>query len=73
MLEELLRDVFQELAPGSLLAGSRLVGVEQDEREARATITNAAGEPATISADFVLGCDGPHSAVREPIGAAYVG
>lgn len=73
VLEELLRDVLEELAPGSLLTGSRVVGVEQDDREARATITNEAGESATISADFVLGCDGPRSTVREAIGSAYVG
>jgi 2-polyprenyl-6-methoxyphenol hydroxylase-like FAD-dependent oxidoreductase len=73
VLEELLRDVLEELAPGSLLTGSRVVGVEQDDREARATITNEAGESATISADFVLGCDGPRSTVREAIGSAYIG
>ncbi len=73
VLEELLRDVLEELAPGSLLTGSRLVGVQQDEREARATITKGGGEEVTISADFVLGCDGPRSVVREAIGSAYVG
>ena len=73
LLEELLRDVVSELAPGSLHTGSAVVGVEQDDREARVTVADAAGEPATITADYVLGCDGPRSAVREAIGASYVG
>jgi 2-polyprenyl-6-methoxyphenol hydroxylase-like FAD-dependent oxidoreductase len=73
VLEELLRDVVEEMAPGSLLAGSRVVGLEQDEREVRITITDQAGERSTLTADYVLGCDGPRSTVRDAIGSAYVG
>lgn len=73
MLEELLREAVEELAPGSLLTGARLVGLEQDDREARVMITEESGEVVRITADYVLGCDGPRSAVREAIGSAYTG
>jgi 2-polyprenyl-6-methoxyphenol hydroxylase-like FAD-dependent oxidoreductase len=73
VLEELLREVVQELAPGRLLAGWRVVSVQQDDREARIEIADRTGARAMISADYLLGCDGPRSAVRAAIGSAYEG
>ena len=73
LLEELLREVAEEQAPGSLLIGNRVVGVEQDDREVQVTITDEAGEDTTLTADYVIGCDGSRSAVRDAIGSTYVG
>ena len=43
--------------------------VEQDERGARVTIVKEGGaERETLEADYVVGCDGGHSIVREQIG-----
>ncbi len=73
VLEELLREVVGELDPCSLVTGTRVVGVQQDEDEARVTVVDAAGTEAIVTAGYVLGCDGPRSAVRDAIGSAYAG
>ncbi|MFZ0091955.1 MAG: FAD-dependent monooxygenase [Solirubrobacteraceae bacterium] len=73
VLEELLREVVDELGRGRLVTGMRVVGVEQDEAGARATLADAGGTRRIITADYVLGCDGPRSAVRAAIGSAYAG
>ena len=73
VLEELLRDVVNELSTCSLQVGARVVGVAQTESEVRVTMEDAAGERETVCADYVIGCDGARSVVREQIGAAYVG
>ena len=73
VLEELLRDVVAA-APGCrLVTGATVVGVEQDEREARVSVADPEAGRRVIRADYVLGCDGPRSAVRDAIGSAYVG
>jgi hypothetical protein len=46
-----------------------VTGVEQDDGGATVTVDSG----ATVRADYVLGCDGPSSVVRESIGAQYVG
>jgi hypothetical protein len=50
-----------------------VAAVEQDEREARVTVVDPADGRAVVAADYVLGCDGPRSALRAAIGAAYEG
>ena len=73
VLEELLREVVDELAGAALVAGASVVDLEQDEHEVRATVETPSGDRHGITADFVLGCDGPRSVVRDRIGSAYVG
>ncbi len=73
VLEELLREVVDELATTTLVTGVRVVGVEQDEGEVRVAVADAAGGRALVSAAYVIGADGPRSVVRDAIGAAYVG
>ena len=73
VLEELLRDVVGELPSVTLATGSRLVGLEQDDGEVRTTLADHAGGRSVISSAYALGCDGPGSAVRDAIGAAYAG
>src|SRR6185312_2927887 len=73
VLEELLRDVVEELPACTFAPGRRVTGLDQDDREVRVTIADAAGEETIVGADYVIGCDGPRSVVRHAIGAAYVG
>ena len=73
VLEELLRDVVDELPSVTLASGLRVLGLEQDDGEVRTTVADDAGGRSVISAAYALGCDGPGSVVRDAIGAAYVG
>ena len=73
VLEELLRDVVTELPGCTLAAGLRVTSVEQDPDAVRVTIQDRAGGQASVEAEYLLGCDGPRSAVRDQIGARYVG
>ena len=73
VLEEVLREVVEEIPSCRLILGARVSGVEQDEDEVRMTITREDGSSEVIVADYAVGCDGPRSAVRDAIGSQYVG
>ncbi|HEY1177253.1 MAG TPA: FAD-dependent monooxygenase, partial [Phytomonospora sp.] len=73
VLEEVLREAVGDLRTCRLALGSRVVAVHQDDDRATVTVEDASGERATVTADYVIGCDGPRSVVREQIGAAYGG
>lgn len=73
VLEELLRDVVDELPSVTLATGRRVLGLEQDDGEVRTMVADGAGGRSVITAAYALGCDGPRSVVRDAIGAAYVG
>jgi 4-hydroxyisophthalate hydroxylase len=47
--------------------------IEQDDASARVTIVGPGGEREILTADYVVGCDGARSAVREQIGIARGG
>ncbi len=73
VLEELLRDVVDELDSATLALDRRVVDVVQDPDGVTVTVAGPHGGTETIRADYLLGCDGPRSTVRERIGARYVG
>ena len=73
VLEELLRDVVRELPACQLSTGYTVTGVEQDDAGVRVTVTGRDGRTAVVAADYLIGCDGPRSVVRDQIGAAYAG
>ncbi len=73
VLEELLREVAGELEPVTLATGRRVGGLVQDAGEVRVAIEDGRGACGTVTADYVIGADGPRSVVRDAIGAAYVG
>ncbi|MGW0940545.1 FAD-dependent monooxygenase [Streptomyces sp. NPDC002666] len=73
VLEEVLREAVQELAPGRLVLGSKVAGVGQDDDLVTVTVEDSAGARAVVTAEYVIGCDGPRSVVREEIGACYTG
>jgi 2-polyprenyl-6-methoxyphenol hydroxylase-like FAD-dependent oxidoreductase len=73
MLEELLRDVVRELPACQLATGFTVTGVGQDEGGVRVTVADRSGGHAVVTADYLVGCDGPRSVVRDRIGSAYTG
>jgi 2-polyprenyl-6-methoxyphenol hydroxylase-like FAD-dependent oxidoreductase len=73
VLEELLREVVRELPACQLATGFTVTGAEQDEGGVRVTVADRDGGHAVVTADYLIGCDGPRSVVRDRIGAAYTG
>jgi 2-polyprenyl-6-methoxyphenol hydroxylase-like FAD-dependent oxidoreductase len=53
--------------------GVELVGFTQDEEGVTAQLRHASGEPETTRAQYLVGCDGAHSAVRSGLGLAFEG
>jgi len=73
VLEELLRESISALPSCRLVTGARVATVEQDADGVRVAVTDSTGESSVVTADYVLGCDGPSSTVRAAIGSAYEG
>ncbi len=73
VLEELLRDIVRELPECRLATGMTVIEAAQDDTGVRVTVADQAGRRAVVTADYLVGCDGPRSIVRGQIGAAYVG
>ena len=69
--ERLIGEHFEKLG-GRIELGVEALAVEQDEREARVKIKTAAGEE-TLTASWVVGCEGSKSIVRETAGIAFAG
>lgn len=57
----------------TLATGRQVTGLEQDDGTVRVAVADEVGGRSVVSAEYGLGCDGPRSAVRDAIGAAYVG
>jgi len=75
LLEEVLRRKMASLPQVEAHFGWAARAVEQDASGARVTIENEAGDGAraVIEADYVVGCDGGHSIVREQAGIKRIG
>ena len=70
-LEAALDEAVRKLPSVDLHLGWEAVGVEQDDRLAHVTLRNTeTGAEKTLSARYVVGCDGANSIVREAIGSA---
>ena len=72
-MEAVLRRKLATLQNVQLRAGVTATGVAQSTEGVRATVTNERGEPETLEADYLVGCDGGHSMVREASGIARSG
>lgn len=57
---------------GRVVRGARAVGLRQDAGHVEVLVTRE-GEAHTLTARFVVGCDGARSAVREAAGIAFTG
>jgi 2-polyprenyl-6-methoxyphenol hydroxylase-like FAD-dependent oxidoreductase len=73
ILEELLRDTVRHLPTCTFVTGVALTKAEQDADQVLVTLTDGNGATRTVAGEYLVGCDGPRSAVREMIGARYVG
>jgi len=74
VLEEVLRDVVTELPAVDLRLGWRLQALDvTGPGPVRVTLGDLDGNTVLVTAQYVVGADGARSAVREQIGARYVG
>ena len=74
LVEEVLREGVTALPNCSFAVGWRLESLTQDDHEVRVVlILDGTEERHEIVADYVIGCDGAWSAVREQVGSAYEG
>jgi 2-polyprenyl-6-methoxyphenol hydroxylase-like FAD-dependent oxidoreductase len=70
-VEEALRLLLTDLG-GTVEFGTTLVGFEQSEEGVSAVVVKD-GEAETITARWLVGCDGGHSTVRKQAGIAFEG
>jgi 2-polyprenyl-6-methoxyphenol hydroxylase-like FAD-dependent oxidoreductase len=70
--ERVLTERLAELG-GSIERGVELVALEQDEGEVRARLRGQDGREETVTASWLAGTDGSHSAVRDAVGTALEG
>jgi putative polyketide hydroxylase len=73
-LEPILLDYLRSSPLASVRFGCELVSVQQSEEAVHALLLESGtGRTWEVQANFVLGADGAHSAVREHLGIAMVG
>ena len=69
LMEEVLRRRVQDFSHVECLFGWSVESIEQDDGGVRATIAAADGSPARVlEADYLVGCDGARSTVRDQLG-----
>jgi 2-polyprenyl-6-methoxyphenol hydroxylase-like FAD-dependent oxidoreductase len=73
LTENVLRAKLATLPSIDARYGRSANAVTQDDEAAYVTVTGPNGEQETLTADFVVGCDGAHSIVRERMGIARGG
>jgi 2-polyprenyl-6-methoxyphenol hydroxylase-like FAD-dependent oxidoreductase len=72
-VERVLRGAVAQLPAVTLLSGWRLRSLEQGDDVVTARIVDAGGAERWVEAEFLLGCDGPRSTVRDQVGVAMTG
>ncbi|MGY1707239.1 FAD-dependent monooxygenase [Geodermatophilus sp. SYSU D00697] len=70
--ERLLADRLTSLGV-TVERGVELVALTQDDEGVTATLRHASGEVETARAQYLVGCDGAHSAVRSQLGLVFEG
>lgn len=73
VLEELLRDTVRDLPTCTLSTGRTVTEVTQDEDGVQLCVVDTDGVATTVTAEYLIGADGPRSTVRERIGVRYSG
>ena len=72
-MEAVLRRKLASLSNVELRLGVTATDVAQSKDGVRATVTDERGQTETLEADYLVGCDGGHSLVREAAGIARSG
>lgn len=73
LVELIMRERVTTLPQVDLRLGCRVTSVSQDDGGVTATIESDHGERTTLRADYLVGCDGSRSIVRDGIGATFEG
>jgi 2-polyprenyl-6-methoxyphenol hydroxylase-like FAD-dependent oxidoreductase len=73
LVEQVLREAVQEAHYPSLFTGWRVTALAEEDGAVRVTAVTPEGQRTTIQAEYVVGCDGARSVVREAIGATFEG
>ena len=73
LTEEVLRARIAALPAVDARFGESAADVTENGSAATVAISSGDGEPCELEADFVVGCDGSHSLVRERIGVSRSG
>lgn len=71
--EAILLARLKELGLSEVCFGAKLTGFRQDASGVIATVVPQRGDSYELSGSYLVGCDGPHSAVRERLGWHLVG
>ncbi|MGE3646467.1 MAG: FAD-dependent monooxygenase [Beijerinckiaceae bacterium] len=72
-MEKVLRARLGDMPAAETLFGWAAKSIVQDENGVRVTVADAGGEELTLEGEYVVGCDGSHSLVREQIGITRSG
>ncbi len=73
-VEAFLKRHTETLAPCDVRFGWTLEDFRQDQNQVNAVVSHAAtGKTQRIACDYLVGCDGAHSTVRQGLGISYEG
>ncbi len=73
LVEQILREAADASGHAALLTGWRVTAATPNSSTVTVTIQDRDGREKTVEADYVLGCDGARSLIRDVIGARYEG
>jgi 2-polyprenyl-6-methoxyphenol hydroxylase-like FAD-dependent oxidoreductase len=73
IVEDVLRKAASALPSVDLMTGWSLESLHQSSAEVEAVARHECGQTATVTAPYLLGCDGPRSKTRELVGGRYEG
>lgn len=72
-LEQFIHEALEKLQPNSLYWGHKVLNVQQSDTNATVQIQRPDGSTQTVTADWVIACDGGRSTVREVLGLQLKG
>ncbi len=72
-ITRIIHSRLEALPSVSILFNHRVTGARSNDESATVSIQTADGDVLEMSADYVLGADGAHSAVRESLGVKFTG
>lgn len=73
LVELIMREAVRDEPRVDLRIGARVIAVSQDGGGVTARLETDQGERTTVRADYLIGCDGSRSMVRDAIGATFQG